>query len=103
MPDAAAVLQNFFKPLDIQEPAFRNVVVLYRRKVADKVERKSEYEPIRTHNPVRPNCLKTNRSMFPLHRVFSVDLESSILISSHALRSLSCFHIVSPIHACPAA
>jgi len=52
MPDAAAVFQNFFKSLDIQEPAFKNVVVLYRRKVPDHPQRKSEYEPIREHNVV---------------------------------------------------
>lgn len=55
MPNAAAVFQNFFKPLEIQEPAFKNVVVLYRRKVADKPQRRSEYEPIRAHDAVRPH------------------------------------------------
>ena len=58
MPDAKAVFGNFFKQLDIEEPAFKNVVVLYRRKVADKPQRKSEYEPIREHNVVSPcQCL----------------------------------------------
>ena len=52
MPDAAKVFENLFKPLEIQEPAFKNVVVLYRRKVPDKPQRKSEYEPIRKHNVV---------------------------------------------------
>ncbi|CAL8464423.1 g3958 [Coccomyxa elongata] len=50
MPDAAAVLRNMFATLQIQEPAFKNVVVLYRRKVATSPQRKSEYEPIRNHN-----------------------------------------------------
>ena len=52
MPDAGKVFENFFKTLDIQEPAFKNMVVLYRRKVPDKPQRKSEYEPIRKHNVV---------------------------------------------------
>ncbi len=55
MPDAAAVLRNMFATLQIQEPAFKNVVVLYRRKVAASPQRKSEYEPIRSHNLVRPS------------------------------------------------
>lgn len=38
----------------MQEPAFKNVVVLYRRKVAASPQRKSEYVPIRSHNLVRP-------------------------------------------------
>ena len=46
MPDAKAVFGNFFKQLDIEEPAFKNVVVLYRRKVADKPQRKSR---VRAH------------------------------------------------------
>ncbi|KAK9905089.1 hypothetical protein WJX75_009516 [Coccomyxa subellipsoidea] len=50
MPDAGAVMRNMFKTLHIQEPAFKNVVVLYRRKVAATPQRKSEYEPIRSHN-----------------------------------------------------
>ncbi len=61
MPDAAAVFRNLFATLDIQEPAFKNVVVLYRRKIADKPECKSEYEPVRAHDvvcgPLRnPGC-----------------------------------------------
>ena len=52
MPNAKAVFENLFKQLDIEEPAFKNVVVLYRRKVSDKPQRKSEYEPIRDHNLV---------------------------------------------------
>ena len=52
MPNAGAVFENLFKQLDIEEPAFKNVVVLYRRKVADNPQRKSEYEPIRKHNVV---------------------------------------------------
>lgn len=52
MPDAGKVFENFFKTLDIQEPAFKNMVVLYRRKVPDNPQRKSEYEPIRKHNVV---------------------------------------------------
>ena len=63
MPDAGAVFQNFFKALDIQEPAFKNVVVLYRRRVPDKPQRKSEYEPIREHNVVgghSPDSLYNN-------------------------------------------
>ena len=62
MPTAGAVFENLFKQLDIQEPAFKNVVVLYRRKVPDKPQRKSEYEPIREHNVVSaivsPHCSK---------------------------------------------
>ena len=54
MPDAGAVLRSMFATLHIQEPAFKNVVVLYRRKVAATPQRKSEYEPIRSHNLVRP-------------------------------------------------
>lgn len=30
MPTAGAVLRNLLKPLEIQEPAFKEVVVLYR-------------------------------------------------------------------------
>lgn len=52
MPDARAVFENFFKQLDIEEPAFKNVVVLYRRRISDAPQRKSEYEPIRKHNVV---------------------------------------------------
>ena len=52
MPDAGKVFENFFKTLNIQEPAFKNMVVLYRRKVPDNPQRKSEYEPIRKHNVV---------------------------------------------------
>lgn len=54
MPDAASVLGCMFATLHIQEPAFKDVVVLYRRKVASTPQRKSEYEPIRSHNLVRP-------------------------------------------------
>lgn len=54
MPDAASVLRCMFATLHIQEPAFKDVVVLYRRKVASTPQRKSEYEPIRSHNLVRP-------------------------------------------------
>lgn len=52
LPDALSVMRNFFTTLRIQEPAFKNVVVLYRRKVADNPQRKSEYEPIRSHDLV---------------------------------------------------
>jgi hypothetical protein len=45
LPDALSVARNFFATLRIQEPAFKNVVVLYP-------QRKSEYEPIRSHNLV---------------------------------------------------
>jgi hypothetical protein len=65
MPDAAAVFQNLFKTLEIQEPAFKNVVILYRRMVSDKPERKSEYEPIRAHNTVRSCPLHMHAAQLP--------------------------------------
>jgi hypothetical protein len=70
MPDASKVFENFFQTLDIQEPAFKNVVVLYRRKVPDNPQRKSEYEPIRKHNVVRTVFpLSSHASQSPHQRV----------------------------------
>ena len=71
MPDAGAVMRNMFKTLHIQEPAFKNVVVLYRRKVAATPQRKSEYEPIRSHNLVRPF------NLFPSFRVYGLHFTTS--------------------------
>ena len=64
MPNARKVVENFFKTLSIQEPAFKDVVVLYRRRVPDQPVRKSEYDPIRPHDPVRIiACLVTDSNL----------------------------------------
>lgn len=47
MPNAGAVFRNIYKELRIQEPAFNDTVLLYRRKADTKVaEQKDEKKPV---------------------------------------------------------
>ena len=52
MPNATEVFKKLFETLEIQEPGFKNVVVLYRRTIPDEPTPKSEKSPIREYDPV---------------------------------------------------
>ena len=54
MPSALQVLKKLFETLEIQEPGFKNVVVLYRRVIPSDPAPKSEKTPIKDYDPVRP-------------------------------------------------
>ena len=51
MPDTAAVLQLLFKELTIQEPTFRDVLILFRRDLSSSMQ-KDEKMPIKNAKPV---------------------------------------------------
>ncbi len=46
MPTVGAVLKNVTKEMEIQEPTYKDVVVLYRRTVPDKPVKKSDRDPV---------------------------------------------------------
>lgn len=53
MPSTASVLKSFPTVLTIEEPAYKDVVVLYRKAVPDKQVRKSEKDPEFDYVPAR--------------------------------------------------
>ena len=53
MPNTKAVLSKLLQTLTIQEPGFKNVIILYRRTIPEKPEPKNEKTPIRDQDPVR--------------------------------------------------
>ena len=55
MPDAASVIKNLFKTLTIQEPTFKDVVILYRRK-PDAGGGSDEKDPKAEFNQVEAGC-----------------------------------------------
>ena len=52
MPNAREVLRKLFETLEIQEPGFKNVVILYRRVIPADPTPKSEKTPIKEYDPV---------------------------------------------------
>ena len=51
MPDAASVIKNIFRTLTIQEPTFKDVVILYRRQPdagggSDEKDPKAEFNQV---------------------------------------------------------
>ena len=53
MPSALSVLKSLPKVITIEEPAYKDVVVLYRKSVPDKQVRKSEKDPEFDYDPAR--------------------------------------------------
>ena len=53
MPSALSVLKSLPKVVTIEEPAYKDVVVLYRKSVPDKQVRKSEKDPEFDYDPQR--------------------------------------------------
>ena len=53
MPSTLSVLKSFPKVLTIEEPAYKDVVVLYRKSVPDKQVRKTEKDPEFDFDPAR--------------------------------------------------
>ena len=66
MPNVRAVVCNLFKTLEIREPAFKNVVILYRRAVSDK--KKSDYDPVRDVDKVPFFFLAQNTDVCGVHK-----------------------------------
>lgn len=53
MPDAKSVFRLLFKELQIQEPAFNDTIILYRRDADQKrAEQEDEKKPIKDATPV---------------------------------------------------
>lgn len=54
MPNAKAVAKLFLKKVSIQEPAFKDTILLYRRSAESKqAEGEDEKKPVRAGNQVR--------------------------------------------------
>ena len=53
MPDTISVFKLLLKNIEIREPAFKDVIILYRRKINQNAKPSSEKEILRDAPPVR--------------------------------------------------
>jgi hypothetical protein len=65
MPTVGAVLKNVTKEVEIQEPTYKDVVVLYRRTVPDKPVKKSDRDPVIACDKVKPQDIQGRGGTVP--------------------------------------
>eukprot|EP00891_Asterochloris_glomerata_P004101 jgi/Astpho2/4101/Aster-01245 len=92
MPDAASVIKNLFRTLTIQEPTFKDVVILYRRKPdtgggSDEKDPKAEFN----QDLARRNLVIKHFADIPMADAEMIFPDKRVLLQSACLGSILCF------------
>ena len=86
MPDAKSVFKQLFTELSIQEPAFNDTIILYRRDAnVKKAEQEDEKKPIKTATDV--TCHSHPQIQFLRHLYHKIDATNA----SDVLQSIQYF------------